>query len=246
MLGAYITFFIFTKINIDPFLTIPIAMIIVALFGYAFQITIGNKGTKYQLSMTVVLTYGLDLILINLVMLLFSGDYRSVAPAYVMNSIKLGYLIIPYVRLAVFVVAACVTGLLFFILNRSNIGVAVRATSLNKDAATLVGIRTDRIYAFTFAIGAALAAASGSLLSMIAAFTPFMGVTLLGKAFAVAVIGGLGNVAGAIFGGLLLGVAEGVGAFFFGVQYQQMISFAALLLILIFRPEGLMGRRFYK
>ncbi len=245
MLGAYVTYFIFTRTDIDPFLTIPLAIAVVALLGYIFQITVGNKGTKYQLSMIVILTYGLDLILINVVMLLFSGDFRSVSPAYVMNSLKLGNLIIPYVRLAVFIVAGCVTGLLFFILNRTKMGVAVRATSLNKDAAMLAGMRTDRVYAFTFAVGAALAAVAGSLLSMVEAFTPFMGTQLLGKAFAVAVIGGLGNVVGAIFGGLVLGVAEGLGALLFGVQFQKTISFAVLLLILIFKPEGLMGRRFY-
>jgi branched-chain amino acid transport system permease protein len=245
MFGAYITYLAFTNLHIDPFLTLPLSMLALAVLAYVFQVFIGNRVIKYQLFMTVVITFGLDLLLINLALLLFSANYRSVAPSYVYSSLELGPLVIPYVRIAVFFAAGAVTGLLYLLLYRSKLGMAIRATALNRDAARLAGIKTEKVYAYTFAIGSALAAAAGSLLSMILTVTPFMGVSLLGKAFAVAVLGGIGNVTGAIFGGMLLGVTEGLGAMFLGTQFQKGIAFLVLIVVLIFRPQGLMGRRFF-
>ncbi len=245
MLGAYVTYYLFANANIDPIVTIPFSMLIIGVIAYYFQLAIGNRVLKHQLTMSVVITFGLDLVLINVAMLLFSANYRSVTPAYVYSSISIGGIVIPLVRLLTFFAAAAVAGLLYFVLYRTNIGMAIRATALNNEAARLVGIKPERIYAFTFALGAALAATAGSLLSMVSVVTPFMGVPFLGKAFAVAVLGGLGNVNGAVYAGLILGVAEGLTALTLGPEYQKAVAFLVLIGMLMLRPQGLMGRRFF-
>lgn len=246
MLGAYVTFQVFTSFGIDPFLGIIFSTLIMFLLGYLQQRYIINRVTRFGLPMTIVLTYGIDLVLINLALLIWSSDYRAVAPSYVGNGISLGNVVIPSVRLIIFVSSIIITGLLYLFLYRTRTGKAIRATALHREGAQLVGVDIEKIYAITFAVGSGLAGAGGSLLSMIFTITPFMGVPILSKAFAVAVLGGLGNITGAVLGGIVLGVAEAAGVALAGTQYQQMMGYLILLLVLIIRPQGLMGRRFFR
>src|SRR5215210_4235044 len=245
MLGAYITFLLFSQLGLDPFLSIPASMLVLFLLGYVLQRFLINRVIPHGVFMTLVLTFGLSLFLIDMALLFFSGDYRSVTPSYAGSGLSLGGVIVPYQRLGAFLISILIVGLLNVYLGRSKTGRAIRATALNRQAAQLVGVDIARIYAVTFGIGAALAGAAGSLLAVTITITPYMGSVFIGKAFVIATLGGLGTVQGALIGGLVLGLAESLGAALIGPSYQQAIGFGILLLVLIFRPEGIMGKQFF-
>jgi branched-chain amino acid transport system permease protein len=245
MLGAYITFLLFSQLGLDPFLSIPASMLLLFLLGYVLQRFLINRVIPHGVFMTLVLTFGLSLFLIDMALLFFSGDYRSVTPSYAGSGLSLGGVIVPYQRLGAFLISILIVGLLNVYLGRSKTGRAIRATALNRQAAQLVGVDIARIYAVTFGIGAALAGAAGSLLAVTITITPYMGNVFIGKAFVIATLGGLGTVQGALIGGLVLGLAESLGAALIGPSYQQAIGFGILLLVLILRPEGIMGKQFF-
>ncbi len=244
-LGAYVTFWAYRGAGLDPFLSLPLAMLALALLGYGIQRYLVNLVVRSGVFMTLILTFGLQLILIDAALFAFSGDYRAVTPSYGGAGLDLGVVVVPYVRLGIFAVSLLLTVLLHLFISRTRTGRAIRATALNREAAQLVGVDIGRIYAVTFALGAALAGAAGSLLSTLYTITPVMGQPLLGKAFVIACLGGLGTMWGSLVGGLILGLAETAGAATIGPAYQQAISFGLLVLILAVRPEGILGRKFF-
>ncbi len=245
MLGAYAAFWAFRLGGIDPFLSLPLAMAVTAALGYVIQRYLVNYVVKTGVFMTLILTFGLQLVLIDAALLAFTGDYRSVTPAYAGAGLDVGGVIIPYIRVGIFAVGLLLTGLLHAFMTYTKTGNAIRATALNKEAAQLVGVNIGRIYAITFALGAALAGAAGAMLSTLFAVTPVMGNPMLGKAFVIACLGGLGTMWGSLVGGLVLGLAETVGAGLIGPAFQQAISFGLLVLILAIRPEGIVGKKFF-
>jgi branched-chain amino acid transport system permease protein len=192
----------------------------------------------------LILTFGLDLVLINGLLLIFTGDYRSITPSYSGASFQIGTLVIPYVRLAILAICILLTALLQVFLTQTRTGNAIRATSQNRQAAQIVGVDVARVYSVTLGISAALAGACGSLISTIQSFTPFEGGFFIMKAFIICVLGGLGNVFGAIIGGLLLGIVETTGARLFGTGFQEAISAIIMILVLIFLPKGIVGAKY--
>jgi branched-chain amino acid transport system permease protein len=142
-------------------------------------------------------------------------------------------------------VSVLLTLLLYLFVSKTKAGSAIQATGLNKEAAQLVGVNLAGTYMLTFGVGAALAGAAGALMSPVYVITPVLGVPLLGRAFAVTALGGLGSMFGPLVGGLILGLAETIGAAYLGPHYQEAIAFAILLLILLFRPQGIFGKRFF-
>jgi branched-chain amino acid transport system permease protein len=245
MLGAYVTFWAFRLGGIDPFLSIPLAMASMAVLGYAIQRFMVNYVVKVGVFMTLILTFGLQLVLIDSALFAFTGDYRSVTPSYAGAGLELGGVVVPYIRIGIFAVGLLLTWLLHLFMTYTRTGNAIRATALNKEAAQLVGVNIGHIYAVTFALGAALAGAAGAMLSTLFAVTPVMGNPLLGKSFVIACLGGLGNMWGSLVGGMVLGLAETVGAGIIGPSFQQAISFSLLVLILAIRPEGIVGKKFF-
>lgn len=247
MIGSYIAFTAFSSSwHLDPFLSVPLAAAVLFVIGYLTQRYLINRVIRHGLAMTMVLTFGLDMVLINLALLLWSASYQAVNPSYMGSGLHLGPVMIPYGRLAVLVAALGITFLLYLFLNHTRIGNAIRATALQPEAAQLAGVEIEHIYALTCGVGSALAGAAGALLSTVFPLNPFMGAPFLGKAFTVAVLGGLGDVTGSVIGGLVLGVAEGLGVALLGTQYQQAVAFFVLIVILIIRPQGLLGRKFYR
>lgn len=245
MLGAYVTFFLFDAFGLDPFLSIPASMAVLFIIGYVLQRVVINRVIPYGVFMTLVLTFGLSLFFIDIALILFSGDYRSVTPDYAGAGMRLAGVVVPYQRLAIFVISLLLVYGLHLFLGRTKTGRAVRATALNRESAQLVGVNIASIYAVTFGIGAAMAGAAGSLLAMTITITPVLGNAFIAKAFVVATLGGLGSIQGAMVGGLVLGLAESLGASLIGPSYQQAIGFGILVLVLVLRPQGIMGKQFY-
>jgi branched-chain amino acid transport system permease protein len=245
MLAGYVTYQLFTSLRLDPFLSIPVTMALFFILGYGLQRWLINRILTASVFMSLILTYGVDLVLVNVVLLVWKTDLLAVTPSYAGASWALGGIVVSKIRVAIFVMSAILTALTYMFLDFTRTGSAIRAAALDREAAELVGVDTPRIFAITYGISSALAAASGSMLATIYTLTPTLDGVYLGKAFVVAVLGGLGNVTGAVVGGLVLSFAESLGVVLFGPSYQEVIGFVIFLIVLIVRPYGLVGRRYY-
>lgn len=247
MIGCYLTFTFFEAWHLDPFLSIPLVAVIMFAISWAIQKYVLNSLIRRGfLGMTVVSTFGLNLVLINVALLIWSADYRGVVTNYSQVAFDVGGLRFPLVRIIILVLSLVITWVLWQYLRRSKTGKAIRAVALNREAAQLMGINVFSIYAITFGLGGALAGVAGALLTPISSITPFMGAPMLGIVFSVAVLGGLGNVGGAVIAGVVLGVAQVVGVYFLGTQWQLAISYAIFILVLLVRPQGIMGVKFVR
>jgi branched-chain amino acid transport system permease protein len=242
-LGAYITFWTFTLWGWDPFLSLPVTILLLFLYGYLLQRFLLNLIVRAQMYLTLLITFGIEVVMVNLVRILWSSDLRQVTPSYAAANFSVGGLTIPYVRLWVFVTTVVLSLLFLLLIERTRLGRAIRATAEELRAARLTGIPVGHIYAVTFGLGAALAGAAGGMWGMLFPMTPIMGRPLTLKSFVVAVLGGLGTMMGPIVGGVALGLVESFTATFIGPTYPNAISFGLLVLILIFRPTGVLGRR---
>jgi branched-chain amino acid transport system permease protein len=245
MVGAYVTYFAFSALGIDPFLSLPLSMALLFGFGYGVQRILLNRLMRTSLLLSLVLTFGLDLVLVNIAQLIFSADLRSVNTFYTSRSFAVGPLLIPYVRLAVFLFALVLAGGFYAFLNRTKAGQAILATALDKETARLMGIDPLQVYALTAGAGAALAGAAGSLASMLFPISPSMGLSFIGSVFVITVLGGTGSIEGAVLAGLVYGLIQSFAASLLGVNYQEIVAFVIFLIILVLRPQGLLGKRFY-
>jgi branched-chain amino acid transport system permease protein len=242
MVGAYITYQLFTSLHVDPFLSVPISFALMFALGYAIQKYVINWVVRAPVLTTFLLTFGLSLLVVNVVLVIFSGDARAVSPVYSGANFTVDGVTVPYVKLWTLLAALGITGLMYLWLTRSKLGRAVRATAMDVGAAQLSGVRVARVYAIVFGLGAALAGAAGSLLSMSYSLNPSMGDPFIIKAFVVCVLGGLGSVEGALVGGLVYGVVESFGSQYVGSGYQDAVALVVLLIVLVVRPTGILGR----
>lgn len=246
VLGSYVAYFAYLHFGIHPFLSVVLSGGVLFALGYALQAGLINQVVGAPVLTTLVLTFGLDLLLTNGLLLAFSADYRTVQLTDPLGSAIIGGVALPLDRFFATLLAICLTGLLYLVLARSNVGRAIVAVRMDGEAAALMGVNVKRIYAVTFGIGALMAGAAGSLLSLIFPISPLNGTEFLGIAFVVCVLGGLGSIAGAMVGGLALGVIQSFGALLIGPQHGLTIAFVLLILLLIFKPTGIMGRKGYE
>ncbi len=246
VLGSYIAYFAYAHAGIHPFASVVIAGGVLFGVGYLVQAGFINRVIAAPVLITLTLTFGLDLILNNAMLVAFSADYRKINLANPLPSVEWGSLFIPGDRLAAMVLAILLTYGLYRVLRDSNIGRAIVAVRMDREAASLMGVDVARINAITFGIGALMAGAAGALLAIIYPISPLNSSLFLGKAFVVCVLGGLGSVPGALVGGLVLGVIESFGGYALGPEHAVTISFGLLLLLLFVRPSGLLGRRGYE
>jgi branched-chain amino acid transport system permease protein len=243
VLGSYLAWAAYKGLGIAPWLTLLIAAPLFYALGWALQRGILNRVIAAPVLVTLTLTFGLDLMLGNAMLVAFKADYRKLILDPPLGTVDLGGVVVPVDRLLAMALALVLTGALWLILRKSRIGRAIVAVRLDRDAATLMGVQVKSIYAAAFAFGAAMAGCAGVLLAMIFPISPLASGSYLGKAFVVCVLGGLGSVPGAVLGGLVLGVVESFGAMAFGPEHAVTLSFALLILFLVFRPQGLIGRR---
>jgi branched-chain amino acid transport system permease protein len=187
-------------------------------------------------------TFGLSVIAQNLFILIFSGDTQSLDAGYATSSLSVVGITIPTIYLISFGFAVVMCGGAQLFLQRTGAGRAVRASAEDPGAAAVMGVDTKQVYALTYGIAAACAAVGGVLAGLAFSFTPTSGTGYLLTGFAVVVLGGLGSIKGTFIGGILIGLIESVGAAFIGDGYRDFIGFAAFLIILALRPQGLFGR----
>ncbi len=241
VLGAYVTFFLHELLHVDPFLSIPASMLVLFTLGWGIQRGLINQIIKAPLLATFLLTFGLELLIVNLINFFFKADLRSVTTPYSGTGFTLGSVRIPYIRLGALGVSLFLVAALAWYLKSTRTGRAIRATGMDLDAARLTGVKVAAVYASTFAIGAGMAGAAGSLLSMIVPFDPNLGGTYTQRAFAICVLGGLGNVANVVIGASIYAFVD----VFVGARLPSLsraVTFALLVLLLVLRPQGIAGK----
>jgi branched-chain amino acid transport system permease protein len=244
MIGGYVTWLLFAQAGIDPFIGIPINVAILFGIGYALQYVVINRVVRAPFLYTFLITFGLDLVIVNALLLVFKADYRSVNTWYSGAAFSVGPVLVPYIRLWALMVACALAALMWWILNRTRTGDAIQAVGADRDAAQLVGISLPRTYALTFGLGAACAGVAGALIVTYQAITPIAGEPYTLQAFVVVILGGLGRVSATVAGGMLFGLVQVLAqsAPHIGAGYQNAIAFGVLVLVLLLRPQGLLGR----
>jgi branched-chain amino acid transport system permease protein len=246
VLGSYVALFAYNYGGIHPFVSVIIAGGLLYVLGYAIQRGLVNRVITAPVLITLTLTFGLDLVLNNAMLVAFTADYRKINLTNPLGSFEFGPVFLPGDRVAAMALAVLLTLLLYWLLRDTRIGRAIVAVRMDRDAAALMGVDVSRVNAVTFGIGALMAGAAGALLSIVYPISPLNSSLFLGKAFVVCVLGGLGSVPGALIGGLVLGIVESFGSFWFGPEHAVTISFALLLFLLFVRPSGLLGKRGYE
>jgi branched-chain amino acid transport system permease protein len=242
MLGAYTAYVLFTTWGVDPFISIPIAFVVLFVLGYLIQRFVINVVVRAPVLTTFLLTFGLSLLIVNCVLLVFHGDIKGITTSYSGAHFSLGPVTVAWTKFWTLVVALAITVLMQGFLTRTKTGRAIRATSMDIGAAQLSGVRVAHLYAIVFGLGAGLAGAAGVLISLSYSLQPSMGDPFIIKGFVVCVLGGLGSVQGALVGGLVYGVLEAFGAQYVGTGLQDAVALVVLLIVLTVRPTGIMGK----
>lgn len=244
IVAAYIAFYLFTLADVDPVLTILVTMPVMFMLGVVMYLTLFPRleASERYVEMTVLLTFGLALIVEGLLTFFFTGIFRSTRPEYATQSFFLGEIFIPKGQLVALGISLVLLIGLWAFLMFTKTGTAIRATMQNRTAAQLVGVNVRRISAVSFGVGMALAGASGSLLSYLFPFFPSRHWQWVAILLSLIVLGGLGSLKGAVVGAVFLAVAAAFVTDILGPTWSPVTFFLALFLVLMVRPQGLYGQ----
>ncbi len=244
LIGAYCALALSVSLRIDPLLTIPLVMALLFVTGYAYQRFLIQRAVDASHLGSMLLTFGVALMLQNTLIWVFSPDVRSMTPSYAMTSLRLGGLSFDVVRFCALLTSLALLSCLALVLRWTALGRIIRATAQQGLAARLCGVNVPHIFAVTFGVSAAFAGASGAVIGIILPFTPAdeAGWTL--NAFIVVTLGGVGSPSGALLGGVLLGLIYTLTSQYVGPAYPNAMMFLVLVAMLVLRPNGLLGNAF--
>ena len=244
MIGAYIAFTVTTALGLNPYIAVLVAMSGVALIGvvlerFTFRRVLGTDKLN-----EIFVSLGLIYVFENAAVLLWGNNAQQISSPLQGLQLSLSQdIAISYDRLSAILIVIVILVTLFLLLKKTKIGLAMRATSQKSNTSMLMGVNIEKVYIFTFALGAALAGAAGALYGILLPFNPTIGALPTIKAFAIIIIGGLGSIPGAVIGGLLYGIAENTAVYFLGATWQDAIAFALLIIVLVIRPTGIFGEK---
>jgi branched-chain amino acid transport system permease protein len=242
-IAMYIAITLFAAFHLDPLIMlVPIAAVLFA-FGYVLQKQLINPFITRPDTSQFLLLVAVAIIIVNLLLIAFGPDARTVQASYAYDSFQLGPLIVDATKLYAGLAAIVVAAALFAFFQYSQIGTAIRACADNYTGALVVGLDVKHLYALTFGIGTACVGAAGVMMVMIVDVTPTLGPAYTLLAFVIVITGGLGSMPGALVGGILIGLTEAMAGLLFSPSAKSMFSFAVLVLVLLFRPQGIMGKR---
>jgi branched-chain amino acid transport system permease protein len=242
-IAMYLVIVFFSALGLDPLIMlVPISAVLFAL-GYLMQRAIINPFINRPEHSQFMLLVAIAIIMVNGLLLVFGPDSQGITTAYSFDSFDLGGIIIDAGKVYAAIAALVVAGALFAFFRLTLTGKAIRACADNYNGALVVGLDVKRLYSLTFGIGAACVGAAGTMLMIVTDVTPAIGPAYTLLAFVIVITGGLGSMPGAIVGGVLIGLTEALGGFFFTPSAKTMFSFAILVLVLLFRPQGIMGRK---
>jgi branched-chain amino acid transport system permease protein len=242
-IAMYIAVFLFAAFKLDPLvMMVPIAAVLFA-FGYALQAGLINPFINRPEHSQFILMVAIALIIVNVLLIAFGPDAHSVQTSYAFDSYELGPLIIDAPKLYAAAAAVIVAAGLFTFFRGTRTGQAIRACADNFTGALVVGLNVKRLYAFTFGVGAACVGAAGCMLVLINDVSPAVGPSYTLLAFVIVITGGLGSLPGALLGGVLIGLTEAMAGLLFTPSAKSMFAFAILVIVLLLRPQGILGKR---
>ena len=241
MLGAFTTYGLFSFGLLNPIASLLVSIPLLFLFGVVLQRFLFERMVSESPFPTLLMSFGLSILIVSTGLLAWSANYRSIP--YFSGSLLIGELALPRARLVTAAIAVALTAGAFLFLRSTRIGKAVRATAQNTMAARACGIDVRRVRMIAFGLGAAMAGAAGTLISMNYAFNPDVGQVFVLKCFAIVILGGLGSFPGAFIGALILGVVEGLTGFIFTSQVSEIASYLLIIFVLLLRPTGILGLR---
>jgi branched-chain amino acid transport system permease protein len=242
VIGMYASYWLFTLFGIDPYLSLLGAAFLSFCLGYFIQWSILNPVVEASEEMTVLFTLGLGLILQNLLLMVFGSDYYTVNTSYRLKTIMVSGVSLDAPKLLAFVTSLITATIFFLFLERTDLGRTIRATANNRQAALLMGVNVKKLYCMAFAIGTALAAAAGSCMSTFIPTSQDVGILFTMTSFMIVIIGGLDTGLGPLVGGFLVGIVEEIGGVLLSGSTKQVLSLGLLVIILLWRPQGLFGR----
>jgi branched-chain amino acid transport system permease protein len=248
MVALYAVYFLKERLGIDPYLALPLVVPGMFVLGYALQRGVINRASHGKDENILLVTLGLAIVLENLALMAFKSDTRTIETAYTLTTIAIGPeawgpAMIALPKLVAFGGALLASALLLLIIGRTDLGRAIRAVAREKQGARLMGIDVEHVYAMSFGIGLACLGAAACFLLPAYYVNPQVGAGFVLVAFTIVVLGGMGSFAGALVGGLLIGVVESLCGLFLGESLGQIGIFALFIAVLLFRPQGLFGAR---
>jgi len=244
MLGGYAAYFLY-RAGIHPLLGVPVAAILLFILGWALYRVVVFRVVDKDVFISILATFGLSILIQQLANTFFGADVRTAEPGLGTLLLFGGAVTVARIKLVACAAALVTGGLLVLFLKRSRMGQAIRATSQNARAARVMGIDTDRVYAWTFGLNAAICGASGALVAMTWIVHPYLGLPYTVRSFMIVILAGLGNVFGVLAAALGLGVAENFAGFVLGAEYQAAFIFGLLVVILVWRRFSLARQRRY-
>ncbi|MBX3635749.1 MAG: branched-chain amino acid ABC transporter permease [Rubrivivax sp.] len=243
MVALYAVYLLKTHLGVDPYLALPLVVPGMFALGYALQRGIINRASHGKDENILLVTLGLSIVLENLALMVFRSDTRTIETAYTLTTVAIGPAYIALPKLVAFAGALATSALLLWLVTRTDLGRAIRAVAKEKHGAKLMGIDVDHVYAMCFGIGLACLGAAACFLLPAYYVNPQVGSGFVLVAFTIVVLGGMGSFAGALIGGLLIGVVESLGGLLLGESLGQIGIFAIFIAVLLFRPQGLFGAR---
>jgi len=243
ILGAFLAFTLWEQFGLDPLASILITAPAMFVLGLALYVAMIGPLRSAPLSSTVLLTFGLALVIEALMGLVWGNNSRSARPSYFDQSFDLSGIVLPKAQVYASIVAILVLALLWLFLNRTWTGRAIRAASANVQGAALVGVNIARVSALTFAVGLATVGAAGSMVSVLYPFLPGSHYIWIARVLSIIVLGGLGSLQGAVLGAMLLGLAEVYTQTYISTAWATAVPYVLIFVVLFFRPQGLMGTR---
>lgn len=243
MMALYGVWYLKQSQGIDPYLALPAMVAVMFVAGYLLQRVIVNRASHGKDENILLVTLGLSIVLENVALLAFKSDTRTIDTSYTLSTVAVGPAMIAVTKLVAFAGALVASALLLWIVRGTDLGRAIRAVAREKHGARLVGIDVDHVYAMSFGIGLACLGAAACFLLPAYYVNPQVGNGFVLVAFTIVVLGGMGSFAGALVGGLLIGVVESLGGLWFGESLGQIGIFLLFIAVLLFRPQGLFGAR---
>ena len=241
MIAMFCSFYLNLYFGLDPIVSLPICMAIMFGIGFIVYKLIIARALRGPVLSQRLITFALSMVLVNLALLLFSGDFKTIPEVAISGSIDLGFMVLSKQKIVPFVISVCVAGFLFLFLNKTRTGKAIRATSMNKTAAGLVGINPEKTYALAFGLSAAIAGAAGCALTYFYYIYPNVGANFQLFGFIAVVMGGFGSIPGAFFGGLIMGLADSFTGVYMNTAFKYVGICVVFLLLVQFKPKGLFG-----
>jgi len=242
MLGMYSAFWLFALYALDPLVTLPLTVLMLFAFGVLLYRLVIVRIVNAPMLSQIFTTFGIMILLRGVAQFLWKPDFRSIENSMVSGTVQALGVQVGRPQLVAGIGAILVTAVIYFFLNKTRLGAALEATASDKEAARLMGIDSHRMFSLAWGIGAACAGAAGVLLSTFFPIFPDVGANFILLAFVVVNLGGFGSVSGAFWAGILVGVIEVMGGLLLGPQYKMAIVLLLFLGVLMFRPQGLMGK----